>query len=230
MSASPTILLVDDEEDILELVSYNLERDGYSVRTAATAEAALKEMDKALPDLLLLDVMLPGMSGMDLCKRMKAQEKTRHIPVLLLTARSEETDIVVGLELGADDYITKPFRTRELLARIKAHLRRGHDAPEANGILAIGDITIDPTRRLVTLSGKALDLTYTEFEVLQVLARQPGRVFTRYQIVDAVRGKDYPVTDRSVDVQITGLRKKLGTTEYIDTVRGVGYRFRNISK
>lgn len=228
MSTKPTILVVDDEQDILDLIAYNLEKEGYVVRKAVTGEAAAEQLAKAAPDLVLLDVMLPGMSGIDLCKRIKSQEKTRQIPVILLTARSEETDVVVGLELGADDYITKPFRTRELLARIKAHLRRVQEPPaDDNEILTLENLKIDPTRRLVTLSNKALDLTYTEFEVLYVLARQPGRVFTRYQIVDAVRGKDYPVTDRSVDVQITGLRKKLGSTDYIETVRGVGYRFRS---
>lgn len=227
MTGKPTILIVDDEEDILDLMVYNLEKEGYSVRKATSGETALDRLNKMPPDLVLLDVMLPGMSGTDLCKRIKGQEKTRHIPVILLTARSEETDIVIGLELGADDYITKPFRTRELLARIKAHFRRGQDAAASDGTLTIGNLVIDPARRSVTHSGKALDLTYTEFEVLQVLARSPGRVFSRYQIVDAVRGKDYPVTDRSVDVQITGLRKKLGSADCIETVRGVGYRFRS---
>lgn len=225
MSQKPSILVVDDEQDILDLIAYNLEKEGYSVRKATSGEAAQKLITESKPDLVLLDVMLPGISGVDLCKKLKNNEHTRNIPVVLLTARSEETDVVVGLELGADDYITKPFRTRELLARLKAHLRRGQDQPQSDGVLTVGKLSIDPARRLVTLAGKPLELTYTEFEVLQVLARQPGRVFTRYQIVDAVRGKDYPVTDRSVDVQITGLRKKLGAADYIETVRGVGYRF-----
>lgn len=229
MATKPIILVVDDEEDILDVVSYNLERDGYTVWKAGSGEAALDILEaKQLPDLFLLDVMLPGIGGIDLCKRLKEQERTRNIPVVFLSARNEEPDIVVGLELGADDYITKPFRIRELQARIKAHLRRGKNEVVSEELLTVGALVISPTRRQVTLNGKLVELKFTEFEILYILARKPGRVFTRNQIVDAIRGKDYAVTDRSVDVQVVGLRKKLGSIDYIETVRGVGYRFRTL--
>lgn len=227
MTRKPSILAVDDEEDILTLLAYNLEKDGCAVTTTPSAEDALQRIQSSPPDLILLDVMLPGMSGIDLCKRLKSDDATRPIPVILLSARSEESDVVIGLELGADDYVTKPFKPRELIARIRAHLRRRSAPPSPEGTVTVEGLRIDPAQRSVTAGKKSLDLTFTEFEVLLTLARQPGRVFTRYQIVDAVRGGDYPVTDRSVDVQIAGLRKKLPDGDCIETVRGVGYRFRS---
>jgi two-component system phosphate regulon response regulator PhoB len=172
--------------------------------------------------------MLPGMDGLEVCKALKADSTTHNIPVMMLTARSEEADIVTGLELGADDYITKPFSRRVLLARVKAVLRRGSEnaAIDDSGPVRIHDLVINPKRHEVLVNGESIVLTFTEFRVLHFLANRPGWVFTRSQIVEAVRGDDYPVTDRSVDVQIVGLRKKLGDTgHYIETVRGVGYRF-----
>jgi two-component system phosphate regulon response regulator PhoB len=222
------ILVVDDEEDILELLTYNLTREGYQVTGALTGEDAFKKIRSVAIDLIVLDLMLPGIDGLEVTKRLKNDPKTRDIPILMLTAKGEEADIVAGLELGADDYITKPFSPRILLARIRAALRRKTETPvDESAVLRIHELEIDPGRRSVLAGGKPIDLTYTEFQVLLILAKRPGWVFTRSQIVDAVRGSDYPVTDRSVDVQIVGLRKKLEKFgKYIETVRGVGYRFR----
>ena len=222
------ILVVDDEEDILELVRYNLVKEGYQVTGALTGEDALKKARSEAFDLIVLDLMLPGIDGLDVTKKLKGNQKTENIPIVMLTAKGEEADIVTGLELGADDYITKPFSPRVLVARVRAALRRKTQPPEdETAAVQIHDLEIDPGRRSVLVSSKPVDLTYTEFQVLYILARRPGWVFTRAQIVDAVRGDHYPVTDRSVDVQIVGLRKKLGACgKYIETVRGVGYRFR----
>lgn len=222
-----TILVVDDEEDILELVRYNLDREGYQVVCAVSGEAAIDAAASGAVDLIILDLMLPGIDGLEVARRLKQNETTKTIPIVMLTAKGEEADVVAGLELGADDYVTKPFSPRILIARMKAVIRRRGGVVELeNEVLTIRELSIHTGRRHVTASGKSLDLTYTEFQVLYFLARRPGWVFTRSQIVDAVRGDDYPVTDRSVDVQIVGLRKKLGSLgHYIETVRGVGYRF-----
>lgn len=229
MPAKQTILVVEDDEDILELICYNLEQAGWQVERAECGEDALKLLDRTSPDLLLLDLMLPEMDGLDVCRRIKSESRTRHIPVVMVTARGEEPDVVTGLELGADDYIVKPFRPRELVARVRAVLRRAsRPQPVSDEIIRIFELEIHPGRHEVRIGGKEVGLTFTEFRVLQVLTQRPGWVFTRYQIVDAVRGDDYPVTDRSVDVQIVGLRKKLGKAgKYIETVRGIGYRFKD---
>ncbi|MBN1510577.1 MAG: response regulator transcription factor [Phycisphaerae bacterium] len=227
--AREAILLVEDEDDIQELVKYNLEREGYRVTAVGTGEAALQEVARRQPDLIVLDLMLPDLDGLTVCKRLKADPETKGIPVAMLTAKGEEPDIVTGLEVGADEYITKPFSPRVLVARIRAVLRRcaSPDTDGAETVLRRGDLMINVGRHEVRVQGRPVSLTYTEFRVLHVLAQRPGVVFSRYQIVDAVRGEDYPVTDRSVDVQIVGLRRKLGSCgRYIETVRGVGYRFR----
>ena len=223
-----TILVVDDEEDILELVRFNLAREGYTVLSAASGEAAWRILGETPVDLLVLDLMLPGMDGLELTRRMKNESSMRKIPIVMLSAKGEEVDIVTGLELGADDYVTKPFSPRVLTARIRAVLRRQTEPSTAqDDVLKIHDLVIDLGRRSVLVNNTPADLTFTEFQVLTFLARRPGWVFTRTQIVDTVRGDDYPVTDRSVDVQIVGLRKKLGDSgRYIETVRGVGYRFK----
>jgi len=222
------ILVVDDEEDILELVRHNLAREGYPVICAATGEKAVEKTRIEKPDLIVLDLMLPGIDGLQVARNLKNDVRTRHIPIIMLTAKGEEADVVTGLELGADDYITKPFSPRVLLARIRAVFRRHDKKNEDDGsIVQINEIRIHPGRRSVTVNDNPVELTYTEFQVLYYLAKRPGWVFTRTQIVDAVRGSDYPVTDRSVDVQIVGLRKKLGACgDHIETVRGVGYRFK----
>jgi two-component system phosphate regulon response regulator PhoB len=222
------ILIVDDEEDILELVAYNLKREGYQTVSAVSGEEALKKCRSETPDLIVLDLMLPGIDGLQVMKTLREDSVTKDIPTVMLTAKGDEADIVTGLELGADDYISKPFSPRVLLARVRAVLRRNR-ATDAQmpSILRIHDLEIHQGRRSVSIKGTPVELTFTEFQVLSFLAARPGWVFTRTQIVDAVRGDSYPVTDRSVDVQIVGLRKKLGPYgKYVETVRGVGYRFR----
>jgi two-component system phosphate regulon response regulator PhoB len=228
MMSDSHILVVDDEEDILELVRYNLSREGFQVDCAATGEDALKKADAESVDLIILDLMLPGINGLEVAKNLKKNAQTQQIPIIMLTAKGEEADVVAGLEIGADDYVTKPFSPRVLSARVRAVLRRrSMEASEDSPVLAVHELSIHPGRRSVTVKGEPVQLTFTEFQVLYFLARRPGWVFTRSQIVDAVRGDDYPVTDRSVDVQIVGLRKKLGSCgSYIETVRGVGYRFK----
>lgn len=229
--AKEKILVVDDEEDILELIQYNLAREGYQVTGAVSGEEALEKARSKSFDLIVLDLMLPGVDGLEVAKSLKSGEKTKQIPIVMLTAKGEEADIVTGLELGADDYITKPFSPRILVARIRAALRRRtSETDDETSVIAIHGLEIHPRRRSVMVGGKQIDLTYTEFQVLYILARRPGWVYTRSQIVDKVRGGDYPVTDRSVDVQIVGLRKKLGGYgKHIETVRGVGYRFKENS-
>lgn len=223
-----TILVVDDEEDILELLRYNLAREGHRVELAVTGEQALKKLALEGADLIILDLMLPGIDGLEVTRRLKSNARTAHIPIIMLTAKGEEADVVAGLELGADDYITKPFSPRIVIARVKAVIRRKLKAlADEDPIVRIHELVIHPGRREVLCKGEPVQLTYTEFQVLYYLAKRPGWVATRTQIVDAVRGDDYPVTDRSVDVQIVGLRKKLGEIgQYVETVRGVGYRFR----
>ena len=223
------VLVVEDEATIQELLQFNLERVNYKVKVTDSGEEAIKQASKSNPDLILLDIMLPGTDGLEVCKTLKASSKTKNIPIIMLTALCEEADIVAGLELGADDYVTKPFSPRVLLARVKAALRRPNAATSENSeeLITIHNIIIDLTRHRVTIDGNEIILTHTESKVLTLMTTQPGRVFTRYQIVDAVHGEDYPVTDRSVDVQIVGLRKKMGEAgNYIETIRGIGYRFK----
>lgn len=225
-----TILIIEDEEDIRELVKYNLHREGFAVLEAGTGEDGLQIVERTIPDLILLDLMLPGKDGLEICKILKRNERTQHIPIVMMTARGEESDIVMGLELGAEDYVVKPFSPKVLTARAKAVLRRNASAPELkpDDVLRIHDLVIHPGRHEVLVKDKPVDLTATEFRVLHFIARRPGWVFTRYQIVDAVHGEDYPVTERSVDVQVVGLRRKLKRAgNYIETVRGIGYRFRD---
>jgi len=226
--AKQKILAVDDEEDILELLRFNLTKEGFAVVCAASGEEALKSALSHRPDLVLLDLLLPGMDGLEVAKRLKNDPSTKEIPVIMVTAKGEEADIVTGLEVGAEDYITKPFSRKVLIARVRAVLRRKASAPaDDQEVLSVHDLTIHPGRREVLVKGKAVVLTFTEFGILNFLARRPGWVFTRSQIVDAVKGDEYFVTDRAVDVQIVGLRKKLGSAaKVIETVRGVGYRFK----
>ena len=226
--AKEKILVVDDEEDILELLRYNLLREGYNVSCAASGEEAVRLAQSEIPDLLVQDLMLPGIDGLEVTKILKNDSRTKDIPIVMLTAKGEEADIVTGLELGADDYITKPFSPRVLVARVRAVLRRKvKEYKEETPVLRIHDIVIHPGRHEVLVNDKPVQLTLTEFGILNYLAKRPGWVFTRSQIMDAVKGEDYFVTDRSVDVQIVGLRKKLcNAGKYIETVRGVGYRFK----
>lgn len=220
------ILVVDDEQDIRELIEYNLRKQGFETLGAGTGEVALQLARDEHPALIVLDLMLPGMDGLDVCRILKNDARTEGICVIMLTAKGEEADIVRGLEIGADDYVTKPFSPSILLARIKANVRRSTGSKSADGVLEFEGLFIHKGRRQVLLAGSPIELTYTEFQILYFLASNPNWVFTRAQIIEAVKGDNYPVTDRSVDFQIVGLRKKLGPIgEYIRTVRGVGYRF-----
>lgn len=226
--AKVKILTVDDEEDIRELVALYMSREGYEVRSCDTGEHAMDLARTQIPDLIILDLMLPGINGLDVCRQLKNDTKTQGIPIIMLTAKGEETDIVIGLELGADDYVTKPFSGKVLVARARRLLKRLSASEPISGVLNFDDLVIDPERREVQIRDQVLQLTFTEFNILHTLAKRPGIVFTRYQIVDAIRGNDYLVTDRAVDVQIVSLRKKLGEHGcLIETVRGVGYKFKD---
>jgi len=227
--SSHKILIIEDDRDIAELIEYNLTREGYQVTTAFTGENGLKTAQSLRPDLVLLDLMLPGLDGLDVCRALKRDPKTDQIPIIMLTAKSEEADIVSGLEMGADDYISKPFSPREVLARIHAVLRRkAEPSPQEETRLSFRDLTIDPGRHEVRVANRPIVVTSIEFRLLYFLAQRPGWVFTRDQIMDSTHGADAIVTDRSIDVHIAGLRKKLGLCgKYIETVRGVGYRFRD---
>ncbi|HUZ17755.1 MAG TPA: response regulator transcription factor [Spirochaetia bacterium] len=227
--AKEKILIVDDEPDILELLSFNISKEGYSVVTALTGEEALNEVKADMPDLVLLDLMLPGSDGLEVCRRLKQNPKTQGIPIVMVTAKGEDSDIVAGLEVGADDYITKPFSPKIVVARVRAVLRRVRRRHEENASpkIRVHSIEIDTARHEVSVAGAAISLSVSEFGILEYLARNPGWVFSRNQIIAAVKGSDYPVTERSVDVQILGLRKKLGAEgAVVETVRGIGYRMR----
>ena len=226
--ARKSILIVEDEEDIQQLVAYNLAKGGFDTTGVLSGEEAIVKARESQPDLIVLDLLLPGMDGLEVCRQLKKNEKTSAIPIVMLTAKREDADIVAGLELGADDYVTKPFSPRVLVSRVRAVLRRVEMiSVDEQGPIRVHEILVDPDRHLVTVNGESVDLTATEFAILLFLARQPGWVFSRNQIIDAVRGQSYAVTERSVDVQIVGLRKKLGNAgRYIETVRGVGYRFK----
>ena len=225
-----TILLVEDEHDIRELLKFHLERENLMVEAVENGEDALLALKSRTPSMILLDLMLPGIDGLEVCRRLKAQPETRDIPIIMLTAKDSEADIVSGLEMGAADYVCKPFSPRVLMARIHVVLRRPMTdaAPETEGpAITIGPLTVDPGRHKVEIKGKEIQLTYTEFRILRMLVENPGRAFSRQQIVDQVRGESYSVTERIVDVQMVSLRKKLGSLgDWIETVRGVGYRFR----
>jgi len=223
-----SILVVEDEDDIAELIRYNLEREKFDVTIAATGEKGVEAARRSKPSLILLDLMLPGMNGLEVCRTLKSDRSTSDIPIVMVTARGEESDIVAGLELGAEDYVTKPFGLKVLLARVRAVLRRRvAKVPSEDEPLRIHDVEIHPGRHEVRAGTENVVLTNTEFRILHFLARRPGWVFTRYQIVDGIRGENYPVTERAVDVQIVALRRKLGGFGgLIETVRGVGYRFK----
>ena len=222
------ILIVEDDDDIAELVRYNLVRDGFRPLAVPSGEEALERLKNYPFDLVLLDLMLPGIDGLDVCREIKGIDNLRSIPVIMLTAKGEESDIVTGLELGADDYIVKPFSPKVVIARIRSVLRRRISEKLVGAEpLVFGELSIHPGKRDVLVRNERIVLTNLEFMVLHFLARRPEWVYTRYQIVEGVRGSNYPVTDRSVDVLIVGLRKKLGTAgDYIETVRGAGYRFK----
>ncbi len=221
------IFVVDDDDKIRTLLQTYLEKNNYLVESAADGESFLVQFNRVGPEisLVILDLMLPGIDGFDVCRALKQDKNSRNIPIIMLTARGEDTDIVSGLELGAEDYITKPFSPKILVARIRTVLRRSTDTAEIGEKLELNGISIDISRHVVTIDEKNISLSTTEFDILKTLMASPGWVFSRNQIINSVKGSDYPVTQRSVDVQILGLRKKLGDKGcLIETVRGVGYR------
>jgi len=226
---SPTrILIVDDELPIVEPLKHNLEREGYEVSVALDGREGLQKCQTFAPDLVILDLMLPVMDGLNVCRQLRSQPRTQNIRVLMLTARGDETDEVVGFNLGADDYVTKPFRIRSLVERIKALLRRPARDEEVGDVIELGDVRIDRVRHETLLAGQPLALTPTEFRLLWTLARQPGRTFTRNELLDCCRGEDANSMERTIDVHIRALRKKLDRhSDGVETVRGVGYRFRH---
>lgn len=223
------ILVVDDEEPIQELLKFNLEKEGYTVLMAFDGPSALKTIEEKLPDLVILDVMLPGMDGLEVCNQLRQDSKVRDIPVIMLTAKVEEIDKVLGLELGADDYLTKPFSPRELLARIRARLRRIKPQTQENELIR-GDLKIDLNRYQVLVRGEEVELTPKEFELLRVLAIHPGKVYSRDELLERVWGYDYAGDTRTVDVHVRHLRQKVekdsSNPVYIETLRGIGYRLK----
>jgi DNA-binding response OmpR family regulator len=221
------ILIVEDEPDMVELVRYNLEKEGYKVDEADDGESALAMAQKTPPDLVVLDLMLPAIDGLEVLRRLRAGRATAHVPVLILTAKGGEADRVVGLELGADDYVVKPFSPRELVARVKAHLRRQARRDESSTVIVAGPIRIDSGKREVSVAGEAAPLTATEFDLLRFLAERPGRALKRNELIDGALGEDAMVTDRVIDAHIAAVRRKLGErgAAYIETIRGYGYRF-----
>ena len=229
MMSRQSVLVVEDEEDIMEVIRFNLEKEGYEVNQALSGEKALQVIENNLPSLILLDLMLPGINGLDLCRIFKQNDRTKAIPVLMLTAKSEDADIVTGLEMGAEDYITKPFSPRVLVARVRTIFRRRESGvKDDSSVIQVEGMQIHPGRHEVTMGDNVVDLTPSEFRILHYLARRPGWVYSRDQIIDAIRGHGYVVTDRAIDVQVVGLRKKLGNYgKLIETVRGIGYRFRD---
>ncbi|MBX7103657.1 MAG: response regulator transcription factor [Gemmataceae bacterium] len=224
--SKPRILIVEDERGLTQALEYNFSREGYEVHIAADGAEGLRKAQTLLPDVIILDIMLPGMSGLDICKELRSGEKTRDLPILMLTARTEETDQIVGFSLGADDYVTKPFSTKVLVQRVKALQRRRETGPEAGDIIEHLGVRIDRVRHAVSHEGKSVELTPTEFRLLECLLRQPGRAFNRHQLMDAAIGDGSIVLERTIDVHIKTLRKKLGDSDLIETVRGVGYKFR----
>ena len=220
------ILVVDDEPDLLELVRFNLSQAGYEVETAETGAEGFEKARRRRPDLLVLDVMLPDLPGTEVCRRVRSDEELAGLPVLMLTARSEEIDRVVGLELGADDYVTKPFSPRELILRVQAILRRTRGASATSGVLHQGPLELDTERHRCRVEDEEVQLTAKEFELLRALMERPGRVMSRDRLLDEVWGSDITVTTRTIDTHLKRLREKLGAAaELVETVRGVGYRF-----
>jgi two-component system phosphate regulon response regulator PhoB len=220
------VLVVDDEPDLLELVRINLAQSGYTVETAASGSDALAALRRAPPDVMILDLMLPDLSGTELCARVRADQRLAALPIIMLTAKSEEIDRVVGLELGADDYVTKPFSPRELALRVRAVLRRRAPTGEEARVLEHGALRVDPDSHRASVDGREITLTAKEFQLLVALMGRPGRVMTRERLLDEVWGSDITVTSRTIDTHLKRLREKLGRAgDLIETVRGVGYRF-----
>jgi two-component system phosphate regulon response regulator PhoB len=226
--ARPRILIVEDERALTEVLTYNLEREGYDVTVAHDGKEGLRKAQTILPELLILDLMLPMMNGLEVCRQLRAGEHTRNIPILMLTAKAEETDQVVGFSMGADDYVTKPFSVKVLMQRLKALQRRTDVGGESTDIVEVLGVRIDRVRHQAYVDGRELELTPTEYRLLECMLRQPGRAFSRAQLMDAAIGEGAVVLERTIDVHVKTLRRKLGAKgELIETVRGVGYRFRD---
>jgi two-component system phosphate regulon response regulator PhoB len=223
----PRILLIEDERGLTDVLSYNLNREGYETLVAHDGTEGLRKAQMQLPDLVILDIMLPGIDGLDVCRQLRAGKQTSKIPILMLTAKSEEMDQVVGFTVGADDYVTKPFSVKVLLERVRALKRRTDTLPESGDLLEHLGVSIDKIKHRASVDGEGLDLTPTEFRLLECMLRQPGRAFTRTQLMDSAIEEGALVLERTIDVHIKSLRRKLGSAcDYIETVRGVGYRFR----
>ena len=221
------ILVVEDEIDLLDAVSFALKKEGLKPIRAESGEEALALVEEARPDLVLLDLMLPGMDGIEVCRRLRANEKTARVPIIMVTAKAEETDAIIGLGVGADDYVRKPFGLKELVARVRAVLRRAEEPQDdVHRVITTGALEVDPSKHEVRISGQAVVLTATEFRLLHHLVRNRGRVYTRTQLLDQVVGHDVIVVERNIDVHVSALRRKLGEEgTRIETIRGVGYRF-----
>ena len=227
------ILVVEDDRDISELITYNLEREGYDIACLYDGSQVVDFVKKRKPELIILDLMLPEVDGIEICRTLKSDAATKHIPIVMLTAKGEEADVVVGLQMGADDYIPKPFSPKVLAARIKAIIRRMADltlsSAKADDVRNFGDFNIDLLKHRISYKGRAVKLTSIEFDIVEFLSRSPGRVWSREQILDNVWKEGKFIIDRAVDVHVRGLRKKLGAAQdYIETVRGVGYRFKDV--
>ncbi len=228
--SQPRILIVEDERGLTQSLTWYFNREGFETVVAHDGQEGLRKAQTVLPDVVLLDIMLPGLDGLSVCRELRAGERTRDIPIIMTTAKAEETDQLVGFSMGADDYVTKPFSNKVLLQRVKALLRRAEGAAEAGDVVEHAGVKIDRVRHRATVGGEALDLTPTEFRLLECMVRQPGRAFSRHQLMDAAIGEGAVVLERTIDVHIKTLRKKLteagGSNDLIETVRGVGYRFR----
>src|SRR5258708_1676888 len=225
--SKPTILIIEDERALVEVLTYNLRKEGFDVNSATDGQDGLRRAQTTLPDLIVLDLMLPVIEGLEVCRVLKSGARTRDIPLLMLTARSEEVDEIVGFQMGADDYVTKPFKIKPLIQRIKALLRRKKVVASEGEVVAAGGVEIDRAQHRATCHGEELNLTPTEFRLLWALVRQPGRAFSRHELMEAAMGDDALVLERTIDVHVKSLRQKLGShAEQIETVRGVGYRFR----
>src|SRR5579871_945681 len=222
----PRILIIEDERGLTQALEYNFRREGYETVVAHDGLEGLRKAQALLPDVVILDLMLPGMGGLEVCRELRGGERTRDLPILMLTARAEETDQVVGFSMGADDYVTKPFSTKVLLQRVKALQRRAEGAADPGDVIEHQGVRIDRVRHQATAGGKPTDLTPTEFRLLECLLRQPGRAFSRHQLMDAAIGEGAVVLERTIDVHVKTLRRKLGSADLIETVRGIGYRFR----
>jgi two-component system phosphate regulon response regulator PhoB len=223
----PRILIIEDERDLTAVLSYNFQREGYEPVVVHDGQEGLRKAQTLLPELVILDIMLPTRNGLEVCRELRAGERTRNIPIVMLTAKAEETDQVVGFSMGADDYVTKPFSVKVLLQRVKALLRRRDQPQDADALIEHLGVRIDRVRHQASVGGKQVELTPTEFRLLECLLRQPGRAFSRPQLMDIAIGQGSIVLERTIDVHVKSLRKKLGPAgNHIETVRGVGYRFR----